>query len=483
MLLSHAHIDHSGRIPKLVNEGFKGTIYTTNATKDLLDVMLKDSAKIQENDADWENKKRKRAGKKAIKPLYTTNDAKNSLKYVKDLNYDSFYKINDSISVRFLNAGHMLGSSIIEIYVKESSGTSKLVFSGDLGMPGRPILKDPKFVDSCDYLIIESTYGNTVHEDYKSQIKKLIEIIENTTSNNGTVIIPAFAVGRTQEIIYELNNYYEKLGKAYQYKKIPIYIDSPMAVKSTKVFTRNSYDFDDEAKEKILSGDNVFKFDNLHYVEDVNESKMLNQVKFPRVIISSSGMATAGRVRHHLKHNLYDENSSVVFVGYQAEGSLGRILIDGAKTVKLLGEEIAVKAAIYRIEGVSGHADEPFLLEWVNSIKKKPKKIFLVHGEEDQMLPFQKALIENLGLNAEIAEENIEYDLKAFDEKDYEEIYSNSSSIDHSIVNLEAKIENLRKIKKTIEKDNISIEQKNLLEEKIKDISRDIMDINMILGK
>lgn len=213
-----------------------------------------------------------------------------------------------------------------------------------------------------------------------------------------------------------------------------------MAVKSTKVFTRNSYDFDDEAKEKILSGDNVFKFDNLHYVEDVNESKMLNQVKFPRVIISSSGMATAGRVRHHLKHNLYDENSSVVFVGYQAEGSLGRILIDGAKTVKLLGEEIAVKAAIYRIEGVSGHADEPFLLEWVNSIKKKPKKIFLVHGEEDQMLPFQKALIENLGLNAEIAEENIEYDLKAFDEKDYEEIYSNSSSIDHSIVNLEAKL-------------------------------------------
>lgn len=383
LILTHAHIDHSGRIPKLVKDGFRGRIITTNATYDLCKIMLKDSAKIQESDVEWENRKRQRAGKKPIEPLYTMKDAENSLKYFEPYFIDQKIKINDNIQIRFKDAGHILGSAILELWVREVNEEVKVVFSGDLGMPGRPIINSPDYIDEADYLVIESTYGDTIHESYEESTEKLIDIINKTVLRGGTVIIPSFAVGRTQELIYKLNKYYEYNPEVEEYMKVPIYIDSPMAVDATEAFKRNSSSFNDEARALILKGDNPFQFSNLRYIKSQEESMALNKYTFPKVIISSSGMATAGRIRHHLKHNLWDEKNSLVFVGYQAEGTLGRILLDGKRQVKILGEEIHVKAQIYDIKGFSGHADQNMLLDWINKFKKKPKKIFVVHGEEE----------------------------------------------------------------------------------------------------
>lgn len=383
LILTHAHIDHSGRIPKLVKDGFRGRIITTNATYDLCKIMLKDSAKIQESDVEWENRKRQRAGKKTIEPLYTMKDAENSLKYFEPYFIDQKIKINDNIQIRFKDAGHILGSAILELWVREVNEEVKVVFSGDLGMPGRPIINSPDYIDEADYLVIESTYGDTIHESYEESTEKLIDIINKTVLRGGTVIIPSFAVGRTQELIYKLNKYYEYNPEVEEYMKVPIYIDSPMAVDATEAFKRNSSSFNDEARALILKGDNPFQFSNLRYIKSQEESMALNKYTFPKVIISSSGMATAGRIRHHLKHNLWDEKNSLVFVGYQAEGTLGRILLDGKRQVKILGEEIHVRAQIYDIKGFSGHADQNVLLDWINKFKKKPKKIFVVHGEEE----------------------------------------------------------------------------------------------------
>ena len=377
LILTHAHIDHSGRIPKLVKDGFRGRIITTNATYDLCKIMLKDSAKIQESDVEWENRKRQRAGKKTIEPLYTMKDAENSLKYFEPYFIDQKIKINDNIQIRFKDAGHILGSAILELWVREVNEEVKVVFSGDLGMPGRPIINSPDYIDEADYLVIESTYGDTIHESYEESTEKLIDIINKTVLRGGTVIIPSFAVGRTQELIYKLNKYYEYNPEVEEYMKVPIYIDSPMAVDATEAFKRNSSSFNDEARALILKGDNPFQFSNLRYIKSQEESMALNKYTFPKVIISSSGMATAGRIRHHLKHNLWDEKNSLVFVGYQAEGTLGRILLDGKRQVKILGEEIHVRAQIYDIKGFSGHADQNVLLDWINKFKKKPKKKYL----------------------------------------------------------------------------------------------------------
>ncbi len=395
LILTHAHIDHSGRIPKLVKEGFTGRIITTNATYDLCKIMLKDSAKIQESDVEWENRKRQRAGKPPIEPLYTMDNAESSLKYFEPYFIDQKIKINDNIQIRFKDAGHILGSAIVELWVKEGSEEVKLVFSGDLGMPGRPIINNPDYIDEADYLIIESTYGNTIHESFEESTEKLIDIINKTVIRGGTVLIPSFAVGRTQELIYQLNKYYEYNPSIEEHMRIPIYIDSPMAVEATEAFKKNSSSFNEEARTLVLKGDNPFEFDNLRYIKSQEESMALNKYTFPKVIISSSGMATAGRIRHHLKHNLWDKRNSLVFVGYQAEGTLGRILLDGKKQVKILGEEINVGAEIYDIEGFSGHADQNVLLDWINKFKKKPKKIFIVHGEEESATALS-TLIEHL---------------------------------------------------------------------------------------
>lgn len=381
LILTHAHIDHSGRIPKLVKEGFRGRIITTNPTYDLCKIMLKDSAKIQESDVEWENRKRERSGKPLIKPLYTMSDAENSLKYFEPYFIDQRININSQIQIRFKDAGHILGSAIVELWVTETDETIKVVFSGDLGMPGRPIINNPEYIEDADYLIIESTYGDTVHESYDESSNKLIDIINETALRGGTVIIPSFAVGRTQELIYKLNKYYENNPDLEEHMKIPVYVDSPMAVEATEVFKRNSSSFNEEARALILKGDNPFEFRNLRYIKSQEESMALNKFVFPKVIISASGMATAGRIRHHLKHNLWDPKNSLVFVGYQAQGTLGRILLDGVKRVKILGEEIDVKSSIYDIKGFSGHADKNVLLDWIDKFKSKPKKIFIVHGE------------------------------------------------------------------------------------------------------
>lgn len=487
LFLTHAHIDHSGRIPKLVKEGFRGRIITTSPTYDLCKIMLIDSAKIQEADVEWENRKRQRAGKELIEPLYTMEDAEYSLRYFEPYFYNQRIKINDNIQIRFRDAGHILGSSILEMWIKEDGEEIKIVFSGDLGMPNRPIIRDPEFIEEADYLIIESTYGDTVHENIEESTEKLIDIINKTVLKGGTVIIPSFAVGRTQELIYYLNKYYEQNPSLEEYMKIPIYVDSPMAVEATEAFKKNSGSFDDEARELVLSGDNPFEFGNLRYVKSQEESMALNKYKFPKVIISSSGMATAGRIRHHLKHNLWDEKNSLVFVGYQAEGTLGRILLDGKKRVNILGEEIKVKAEIYDLKGFSGHADQPTLLRWIGRFRKKPKKIFIVHGEEgpatalsDQIKRLYgiETIIPNLGDSFNIEKSEVELTsqgqilpsmLKADIEKELEAAYNQFEAL--------------------IEKTDVILDEE-ILSKKYDEIKNQLiglqhilMDLNMAIGK
>ena len=413
VVLSHAHIDHCGRIPLLVKRGFKGDIYCTDATADLLRVMLLDSAYIHEKDAEWQSKKNARTGKPPVEPLYTVDDAERSLKLVKPILYDQLVEINDEMKIVFNDAGHILGSAITEIWVTENEQTSKIVFSGDLGVNNRPILRDPKKIKKADYLIMESTYGNRLHPENSTSIDRLIHIIKDTVKRGGSVIIPAFAVGRTQELIYELNMFYEHHP---EYKELLddlyVYIDSPMATTATEVFRKNAQVFDEETKQLILSGDNPLDFKNLIFTRSTAESQALNMKREPKIIISASGMCEAGRIRHHLKHNLWDSRNSIVFVGYQAEGTLGRALIDGAKEVKLFGETIMVAAEIHNLEGFSGHADQNGLLDWLGGFQKIPKQIFLVHGEEQSKIDFAKVVQERLGLSTTPIFANSEFELE-----------------------------------------------------------------------
>ena len=416
LLLSHSHIDHSGRIPLLVKQGFKGNIYCSKPTYDLCEIMLIDSAHIQETEAEWKNNKLKRSGKKLVEPMYRQQDALDSLQYFKPVLYDQIINIDENITVRFNDAGHILGSSIIEIWIKDEEEI-KLVYSGDLGMKEKPILKDPSHIDRADYLIMEATYGDRVHENIEQRTEELINIILKTAKRGGSVIIPSFAVGRTQELIYELNKYYDShldsIGtKENELKKIPVYIDSPLAVKATEIFKRNANAFDDEAKEYINRGDNPLDFENLHFTQSAEESKQLNFSNEPKIIISASGMCEAGRIRHHLKHNLWRKEASIVFVGYQAEGTLGRRLLDGEKKVKLFGDEIMVNAEIYNVEGFSGHADKIALLNWIEGFKEKPGKIFIVHGENESKEAFAKEVTNRLNINCIVPEYNVIYDIK-----------------------------------------------------------------------
>ncbi|NLY77992.1 MAG: MBL fold metallo-hydrolase [Tissierellia bacterium] len=487
LFLTHAHIDHSGRIPKLVKEGFRGRIITTNPTYDLCKIMLIDSAKIQESDVEWENRKRQRAGKEPIEPLYSMEDAEYCLRYFEPYFYGQRIKINDNIQIRFRDAGHILGSSILEMWIKENNEEIKIVFSGDLGMPNRPIIRNPEYIDEADYLIIESTYGNTAHESYEESTEKLIDIINKTVLRGGTVIIPSFAVGRTQELIYQLNKYYEYNPTIEEHMKIPVYVDSPMAVDATEAFKRNSSSFDDEARQLVLRGDNPFEFENLRYVKSQEESMALNKYTFPKVIISSSGMATAGRIRHHLKHNLWDERNSLVFVGYQAEGTLGRILLDGIKRVKILGEEINVKAEIYNLAGFSGHADQPMLLNWIGRFRKKPKKVFLVHGEEEPATALSQeinriygieTIIPNIGDSFNIEKSEVELtsqteilpsQLKAEIEKE----------LNTAHLQLEALIDNFT----SLMDDKLIYNNYDEIKNQLIELQHILMDLNIAIGK
>ena len=391
VVLSHAHIDHCGRLPLLVKKGFKGKIYCTEATADLLDVMLKDSGYIHEKEAEWRNRKNERAGRPLVEPLYTFNDAADSLKYVQPVLYDQLIDLNDDMKIVFNDAGHILGSAITELWVSEEGKTAKIVFSGDLGALNRPILRDPTIIKKADYVIMETTYGNRLHPENAGDIEKLLDIIIKTTNRGGTVVIPSFAVGRTQELIYQMNRFYEENGKyKEELSKLNVYIDSPMATTATQVFRKNADVFDEETKAYILKGDDPLDFKNLKFTRTSEESQALNFDRHPKIIISASGMCEAGRIRHHLKHNLWDPRSSVIFVGYQAEGTLGRSLINGLKDVTLFGETVHVNAEIYNLEGFSGHADKDGLMGWLKGFQVVPKQIFLVHGELDSKEAFAK---------------------------------------------------------------------------------------------
>lgn len=413
LILSHAHVDHCGRIPLLVKKGFKGKIYCTDATADLVEVMLKDSGYIHEKEAEWKNRKAERAGKAAVEPLYTFNDAVDSLQYLSPILYDQLIEINDEMKIVFNDAGHILGSAIVEIWVSENDNVSKIVFSGDLGVEGRPILRDPTIIKKADYLIMETTYGNRLHTPNATSIDDLIAIVLKTTRRGGTVVIPSFAVGRTQELIFEFNRFYEKNS---QYKaeldKLFVYVDSPMATTATEVFKKNAQVFDEETKEYILQGDHPLDFKNLKFTRSSEESRGLNLDTNPKIVISASGMCEAGRIKHHLKHNLWNPKSSIVFVGYQAEGTLGKLIVDGVKDVMIMGEEIHVAAEIHNLEGFSGHADRDGLLNWLRAFQQKPHDIFLVHGEADAKKDFAETVKKELGYDCIVVEGMSEYELK-----------------------------------------------------------------------
>ena len=387
MLLTHAHIDHSGRIPKLYKEGYRNPVITTKATRDLCSIMLPDSGHIQEQEIEWRNRKRMREGKEALPPLYTAQDAIDTMEIFKPVNYDEIIEIDPNIYVRFNDAGHMLGSAIIEICVKEDGKETKAVFTGDLGNNDIPLLSSPTMIDNCDYLVMESTYGGRLHIRNDEKANLFLNIVSETLDKGGTVVIPSFAVGRTQEILYELNNLKdaqdsEEFKKKYAtLMKAPVYVDSPLAISATEVFRENANLFDEETQALIERGDNPLEFPGLQFTRTADESKALNEKNESAIIISASGMCEVGRIKHHLKHHLWDPNSTVLFVGYQAPGTLGRRIVDGEKVVRIFGEEIAVNARIEYIEGYSGHADQEWLMNFIYSFITKPKHVFLVHGE------------------------------------------------------------------------------------------------------
>ncbi len=413
MILSHAHIDHCGRIPLLVKRGFRGSIYCTDATADLVEVMLKDSGYIHEKEAEWQNRKNERAGKPLVEPLYTYNDALDALQYIKPVLYDQLVELNPELRIVFNDAGHILGSAITELWVTEGDNTAKIVFSGDLGVMERPILRNPTIIKKADYVIMETTYGNRLHPNNALDVQQLIEIVLKTARRGGTTVIPSFAVGRTQELIYEFNNFYEHHPE-YQaeLENLMVYVDSPMATTATQVFRKNAQVFDEDMKELITSGDDPLDFKNLKFTRTTEESQRLNQDRKPKVIISASGMCEAGRIRHHLKHNLWDEKSSIIFVGYQAEGTMGRLLLDGTDKVTLFGEEVQVKAEIHNLEGFSGHADRSGLYSWLAGFQKEPKHIFLVHGETESKEGFAEYVREHLGYEPIVVRGNSEFILE-----------------------------------------------------------------------
>lgn len=408
ILLTHAHIDHSGLIPRFYKNGFRGKVLATRATVELCEVMLPDSGHIQELEAEWKNRKAKRRGEKPYPPLYTADDAVNCMQCFQPVSYGEDVQLDEQVRVRFLDAGHILGSAIIEVWVKEGDQEIKIVFSGDLGNSGTSIVRDPFQVTAADYLLIESTYGNRLHESIIDESARIKEIILETIANRGNVIIPAFAVGRTQQILYTLNGMVE----SGELPRIPVFIDSPMAVSATKIFRDCRECYNQETLWLLRKGDDPFYFPGLKCVRSVEESRALNNYKEGAVIISASGMCDAGRIKHHLKHNLWRPESSVIFIGFQAEGTLGRRILDGAKKVKIMGELINVAAKIYSLQGFSAHADQAGLLKWVSGFTQKPRRVFIVHGEASESAALAELVTNETGIATSIPKFSEEYIIK-----------------------------------------------------------------------
>lgn len=400
LFLSHAHIDHSGLIPLLYKNGFRGQVYATEATTDLCRIMLLDSAHIQEFEAQWRNRKNKRAGKEPFEPLYTTEDAMAVLGQFVPCDYMTKLPVCDGIEIQFTDVGHLLGSSSIEIWLTEDGITKKIVYSGDIGNINQPIIHDPRYTTEADYVIMENTYGDRYHTMPPDYVTELARHIQETFDRGGNLVIPSFAVGRTQEMLYFIREIKErKLVTGHDGFKV--YVDSPLAIEATKVFVANYMDcYDTAAMELVKQGINPLEFNGLTVAVTADDSMAINFDKNPKIIISASGMCEAGRIRHHLKHNLWRPESTILFVGYQSIGTLGRALIDGEKEVRLFGETITVNANIQQLTGVSGHADKKGLLNWVNHFEQKPERVFVVHGEDMVCDDFVKCLHEEYGYEA-----------------------------------------------------------------------------------
>ncbi|MCR5303843.1 MAG: MBL fold metallo-hydrolase [Lachnospiraceae bacterium] len=413
VLITHAHIDHTGNLPLLYKKGFRGKIYATEATADLCSIMLRDCAHIQMQEAEWKSRKAKRSSEVVYSdPLYTMEDAEGVIRLIIANPYDTVVEVAEDLKIRFTDVGHLLGSSSIEVWAREGDTEKKIVFSGDIGNKDQPLIKDPEYVDDADYAVMESTYGDRFHKKERGDnCKPLAEFIQKTLDRGGNVVIPSFAVGRTQEVLYNIRQIkHDNLVTGHGVW--PVYIDSPLAVEATEVFKKNiSSCFDEDAMKLVNAGINPLTFPGLRYSITSEESKAINFDPTPKVIISASGMCDAGRIRHHLKHNLWREESTILFTGYQAEGTLGRIIIDGKKSVKLFGEPVDVQAEIGQLAGLSGHADKEGLLEWVNHFKEKPDKVFVVHGDDLNAKAFTECLIKEHGFDAYAPYSGTRFDL------------------------------------------------------------------------
>lgn len=403
VFVTHAHIDHSGLLPLLYNHGFRGQIFCTTATSQLCNIMLKDSAHIQMFEAEWRNRKARRAGKPEVVPLYDMNDAMGVLTHFIPCDYHKIIQVCDGLKVRFVDAGHLLGSSSIELWVAEETEKGreecKIVFSGDIGTANRPLIKDPEYIKDADYVVMESTYGDRAHAAPPDYAVALARVLKDTFTRGGNLVIPAFSVGRTQEMLYFLRRIKtEKLLPEYQ--NFEVYVDSPLAVEATSIFGRNVSDcFDEEALSLVNQGINPIGFPGLRMAITSDESKMINFDEKPKVILSASGMCEAGRIRHHLKHNLWRADSTILFVGFQVPGTLGNSLLGGAKEVRLFGETIEVHARIENLPGISGHADINQLTEWAAAFEGSPRRFFIVHGEDRVTEQFAAHLHERLGID------------------------------------------------------------------------------------
>ena len=411
VLLTHAHIDHSGQLPILVKGGFSGSVHTTRATANLADIMLRDSAHIQEFEAEWRSRKAERSGAKPYEPLYTTEDAVKILSQFVPHPYGERFELFPGISVRFSDAGHLLGSASIELWLTEDGETRKLVFSGDLGNRNQPLLNDYTPVDEADYVVIESTYGDRVHDIPPDYCAELSGILQRTFDRGGCVIIPSFAIGRTQEMLYFIRHIKET-GMVKGHDGFAVYVDSPLANAATRIFVNNGADcYDEEARRCLDAGINPIAFDGLIASETSDDSKAINTAPDPKVILSASGMCEAGRIKHHLKHHLWNARDTVLFVGYQSPGTLGASLLDGAKNVRLFGESVHVGAEITRMAGVSGHADSGMMLDWLRALKRAPRAVFVNHGEAKTVELFRERIGNELGFPAEAPYSGAEYDL------------------------------------------------------------------------
>ena len=411
VFVTHAHIDHSGLLPLLYSHGFRGQIYATEATTELCNIMLKDSAHIQTFEAEWKNRKAKRAGREEVTPLYTVEDAMGVMEHFCPVHYHEKYDICPEIQARFVDAGHLLGSSSIEIWLHEGTESRKIVFSGDVGQGNKPLIKEPEFVTEADYVLIESTYGDREHHAPVDFAKELARIMQETFQSGGNVVIPAFSVGRTQEILYFIRRIKEE-HLMTNMENFEVYMDSPLAVEATAIFHENvSECFSEEAKKLIAEGKNPIRFPGLKMAVSSDESKMINFDMKPKVIISASGMCEAGRIRHHLKHNLWRPECTILFVGYQVPGTLGHSLLNGAREVKLFGETVNVEARIENLPGISGHGDKNKLLQWVGAIENKPQKVFVVHGDDGVCDSFAAMIRDTHGFDAVAPYPGDTYDL------------------------------------------------------------------------